>query len=209
VPGEAAPAPTPAPPAYHPLRFWLRPLILAVLVVILLALTWWDQRRIPDRPARPDILTATPLNGAGGEPDPGLADALLRLRAALQRRDARALANLADAEGVMIAPYAGGLPEGGSRVSDPYRLSQDLLAGTQVTALNWRSDGRGRVIALTDGWRRRTLRLSGESTLEMTPLAALGLVSRGGTWYWRWLLPDTSGVLAQQARTLVWQPWPQ
>src|SRR5436190_18645395 len=36
----------PAPPRarYNPFRYWLRPIVLAVLVVILLGLTYWDQQ---------------------------------------------------------------------------------------------------------------------------------------------------------------------
>jgi hypothetical protein len=196
-------------PPVGPWRYWLRPLLLSVLVAILLALTWWDQRRIPDRPARPDVLTATPPAGAtvtGSEP--GLTDSLLRLRTALVRRDARALANLADPDGVIVATYTGGLPDGGLTMGDAYRLAQDTLAGAQISVLRWRTDGRGRVIVLADGWRRRRLRVPGAGALELTPLTAIGLAPRAGTWYWKWLLPDETGALAQQARTIVWQPWP-
>jgi hypothetical protein len=182
---------------------------LSVLALGLLALTWWDQRRIPDGPAQPNVLTATAPAGAtvtGSEP--GLIDALSRLRTALQRRDARALASLADSGGVIVAGYGGGLPDGGYTVGDASRLAQEVLPGAQVAVLRWRSDGRGRVIVLADGWQRRPLRLSGSNVLEMTPLTAMGLAPRGSTWYWRWLLPDDTGTLAQQARSVVWQPLP-
>jgi hypothetical protein len=210
---EGAPrdAATPAG-SYNPLRYWARPLILAGLVTVLLGLTWWDQRRIPDRPARPDVLTATPAAGATvSASDPGLVDALSRLRTALGRRDARALANLADPEGLVVAAFGGSVPDSGYGVptGDAPRFSQDILSGAQLTPLNWRNDGRGRVVVLVDGWRRHPLRLSPNSTLELTPLSGIGLVSRAGTWYWRWLLPDPQGVLGQQARSMVWQEWPR
>jgi hypothetical protein len=195
---------------YNPLAYWSRPLILGVLVLILLGLTYWDQQRVPTRPARPDVLTATPPAGATvSATDPGLVDALGRLRTALQRRDARALANLSDPDGLIVAAFGGTLPDtGGTTVTDALRFSQDALNGAQLSVLGWRNDGRGRVVVLADGFRPRTIRVSGGNTVEMTSLAALGLAPRAGTWYVRWVLPDSTGVLAQQARSLVWQPWP-
>jgi hypothetical protein len=202
----------PAQPAerYNPFSYWLRPLVLAVLVLILLGLTYWDQRRVPDRPARPDVLTATPQAGATvSASDPSLTDTLARLRTALQRRDARGLANLSDPDGLIVAAFGGTLPEaGGYTVTDTLRFSQDALNGAQLSTLGWRNDGRGRVIVLADGFKTHNLRLSANSTLELTSLAAIGLAPRAGTWYVRWVLPDSTGVLAQQARSLVWQPWP-
>ena len=206
----AAPAAPPIQaPAEHPLRFWLRPLLLAILALILAALTWWDQRRIPVRPVRPQVLTATPVAGtpAAGT-DPALTDTLVWLRDALVRRDARALVRLADPNGIRVAAYSGGIPDDAPAVLEVSRLAEEALSGSQVTALSWRVDGRGRVIALTEGWRRKPLHLGGAPPFELTPLAAVGLVQKGERWYWTWLLPDTSGALAQQARSMVWQPWP-
>src|SRR5205814_1886561 len=116
--------------------YWLRPLILAVLVLILLGLTYWDQRRVPDRPVAPDVLTATPqANGTVSATDPGLTDTMARLRTALQRRDARALANLSDPDGLIVAPFGGAIPDTGASVTDTYRFSQDALNGAQLRLL--------------------------------------------------------------------------
>jgi hypothetical protein len=198
----------PAPPAQaeNELRFWMRPLVLSGFVVILLLLTLWDSRRVPDRPVPPAVQMATPPAGATvSASDPALLDTLVRLRQALARRDARALANLADPDGVVVAAYTGGLPESGTSESDAFRLAQGALPGASLSVLGWRTDARGRVIVLTDGWQRKQLRLSGNSSLELTSLSGIGLTSRNGLWYWHWLLPDTSGALAQQARSSVWQ----
>jgi hypothetical protein len=193
----------------NPLRYWLRPLILGVLVIILLGLTYWDQQRVPDRPVAPDVLTATPrADGTVSASDPSLTDTLARLRTALQRRDARALSALIDPDGLTVAAFGGIIPETGYNVTDTARFSQDILSGSQMSLLGWRNDGRGRVIVLSDGWKEKPLRLSANSTLDLTSLSGIGLASRAGTWYVRWLLPDPNGVLAQQARSLVWQPWP-
>jgi hypothetical protein len=213
VAGTAAPAPAGQPgrwaraePAW---RFWLRPAILALLVAVLLVLTWWDQQRVPSRPAAPVVLVATPGAGsAAPAQDAALMDTLARLRVALERRDARAFASLADPEGVIVAAYSGALPDDGYRVGNVLQFAQQAMSGGRLRALNWRSDGRGRVIALTDGWLQRPLHLSPNSTLEMTPFAGIGLAPRAGVWYVRWVLPDPAGVLAQQASTLPWQPWP-
>ncbi|CAA9283142.1 MAG: hypothetical protein AVDCRST_MAG77-4040 [uncultured Chloroflexi bacterium] len=196
----------PPPKRESELRYWMRPLVLSVLVIALLGLTLWDARRVPDRPLPPSVLTATPPAGATvSTSDPGLTDMLTRLRLALSRRDAAALAKLADPEGVVVAAYGGGLPDTGFTVTDTQRLAQETLAGSQLSLLGWRNDGRGRVIVLADGWARKPLRLSPNSTLELEPLGAIGLAPRNGTWYWRWLLPDSTGTLAQQARSTVWQ----
>ena len=179
---------------------------MSVLVLFLLGLTWWDSRRVPTQPAPPTIRAATPPAGATvSATDPALVDTLTRLRQALSRRDARALANLADPTGVIVAGYGGGLPESGYVESDAMRLAQTVLPGANLTLLAWRTDSRGQVIVLTNGWQRKPLRLSANSTLELTSLAAVGLAQRSGVWYWRWLLPDTTGALAQQASGAEWQ----
>ncbi|HEU5318969.1 MAG TPA: hypothetical protein VFX49_22860 [Chloroflexota bacterium] len=184
----------------------MRPLVLSGLVLVLLGLTLWDSRRVPDRPAPPAVQMATPPAGATvSASDPALLDTLVRLRQALGRRDARALANLADPDGVVVAAYSGGLPESGNNEGDAFRLAQSALPGASLSILGWRTDARGRVVVLTDGWQRKPLRLTGNATLELTSLTGIGLASRNGLWYWRWLLPDTSGALAQQARSAVWQ----
>ena len=189
------------------LRFWLRPLVMSGLVLILLALTWWDSRRVPTRPAPPTVQTATPAAGATvSATDPGLLDTLTRLRQALGRRDARALANLADPTGVIVAGFGGGLPESGYVESDAFRLAQTALPGASLSVLGWRTDSRGQVIVLTDGWQVKPLRMSTNSTLELTSTTAVGLAQRNGVWYWRWLLPDSAGALQQQARGSIWQP---
>ncbi|MGI8422795.1 MAG: hypothetical protein ACR2NO_01535 [Chloroflexota bacterium] len=188
------------------LRFWLRPLVMSGLVLALLALTWWDSRRVPTRPAPPTVQTATPPAGATvSTTDPALMDTLTRLRQALGRRDARALANLADPSGIIVAGYGGGLPENGYIEADALRLAQAALTGGNLSILGWRTDARGQVIVLTDGWQRKPLRMSGNSTLELTSLSAVGLTLRNGVWYWRWMLPDSTGALTQQARGAVWQ----
>ena len=207
TPTAAEAAQEPAVQHESELRFWLRPLVMSVLVVILLALTWWDSRRVPTQPAPPNVQTATPAAGAPGSAiDPALLDTLTRLRQALARRDSRALANLADPNGVIVAGYGGALPESGYVESDALRLAQSALPGGSITVLGWRTDPRGQVTVLTNGWQRRPLRLSANSALELSSLSAVGLGQRGGVWYWRWLLPDPNGTLAQQASSAVWQP---
>src|SRR5439155_7215247 len=140
-----------------------------------------DQRRVPDRPVAPDVLTATPqASGTVSASDPGLVDTMDRLRTALQRRDARALANLSDPDGLIVAPFGGTIPDTGFKVTDTYRFSQDALNGAQLQLLGWRNDGRGHVIVLADGWKERPLRLAANDTLNITALTGIGLVSRAG-----------------------------
>lgn len=190
-------------------RYWVRPLLLGVLVVALLALNWWDDRRVPDRPAPPDVTLGAPGAGAAVTgADARLTEALLRLQSALSRGDARTLAGLAHPQGLVLAAFGGGLPERGYAVSDATKLSQDALSGGRVAVHGWRTDGQGRVIVLTDGWKHRLVRFGSADSLELTSLAALGFTSEDSRWYWRWLMPDTSGVLAQQAKSMVWNPWP-
>jgi hypothetical protein len=204
---EAQPDQADTPPSWRDeTRYWLRSIVLAVAVLVLAGLSIWDARRVPNRPVPPTVLTATPPAGATvSASDPALRDVLERLRLALGRRDARALANLVDQTGLVAADYGGGLPDSGYVVSDPLRLCQEVLSGSQVTILGWRSDARGRVVVLTDGWARRPLKLGAGSALEMTPTSALGLTSRAGAWYWHWVMPDGNGTLVQQARSLPWQ----
>ncbi|MGH2352295.1 MAG: hypothetical protein ACRDJN_11865 [Chloroflexota bacterium] len=198
------------------LRYWRRPLILAGMVLILLALSWWEDSRRPTRPVRPDVRLATPAPGASAlATDPALMETLARLGNTLARRDAEALADLMHPDGVLVTSYGGGLPDLGyaATVTELASFSRDVLDGAQLSLLGWRRNGRGHVVVLSDGWQRQPLQPSGAaargaSALELTPLCAIGLDSKDGSWHVRWLLPDTSGVLARQARTLVWQPMP-
>ena len=60
------PPPSPAaPPRESVLRFWLRPLILAALVIVLLILSWWDQNRTPSEPLRPSQVATVPATANG------------------------------------------------------------------------------------------------------------------------------------------------
>ena len=205
-PDPETPEATQPDPRESELRFWIRPLVMSALVLVLLALTWWDSRRVPTRPAPPTVQTATPPAGSTvSATDPALLDTLTRLRQALGRRDARALANLADPSGVIVAGYGGSLPESGYVEGDAMRLAQTALPGGSLSILGWRTDPRGQVIVLADGWQRKPLRTSANSTLELTSLSAIGLGQRNGVWYWRWLLPDSAGALARQASGEVWQ----
>ena len=43
------------------LRYWRRSLVLAVVVAVLLILSWWDERRLPDEPVGPSTALSTPL----------------------------------------------------------------------------------------------------------------------------------------------------
>lgn len=60
-----AQAPPAAPPRESVLRFWLRPLILAALVIVLLILSWWDQNRTPSEPLRPSQVATVPATANG------------------------------------------------------------------------------------------------------------------------------------------------
>jgi hypothetical protein len=54
----AAPAPQTAPGG---LRYWRRSVVLALVVIVLLFLSWWDERRLPDEPVGPGASLSTPL----------------------------------------------------------------------------------------------------------------------------------------------------
>lgn len=211
TPEESSAPAAAADRAENPFSFWARPLILGILVIVLLFLNRWDQTRVADRPLNRDLFRNTPAAAPvnGGAMDPALQDTLHRARLALERRDNRALVSLADPSGLIVAAYAGTLPETGYVVSDPGKLLRDIGApGGKLEVLGWRSDGRGRATMLTQGWQRRPLRLSPNSTLESTPVVAFGFVQSGTIWYWRVVAPDPTGALAQQARSGGWTPVP-
>jgi hypothetical protein len=189
-------------------------LSLAGLVALLSGLSWWQQSRIVLQPLPPSVELATPFSEAGaisplpstpGVPASPSADAALletmrRLGEGLSQGNPRTLLALADPDGLQAAPFTGGLPDAA--------MVRAMLAGGTIHVRGWRSLGRDGVVVLTDGWQRSRLRLADNVTLEMTPVAALGLVPQQGRWYWRWVMPDPVGALAAQLRSTSWQPWP-
>ena len=87
-------------------------------------------------------------------------------------------------------------------------LSGGWLKGLEILSAHGRPEAMKRVIVLTDGWHTRPLRLSVNSTLELTPLVALVFQVKDAEWALRWFLIDATGLLTQQARSLAWQPIP-
>ncbi len=187
--------------------YWHRVVTLLGVVLFLGALTVWEQHLIPDRPAKPVITLATPAPAAT-PPDPRLVSALLRTKSVLDKRNARDFTALWDPNGLVVAAYSGGIPETGYTVSDVPAFATNVLTDARLSMLGWRLDNRGRVIVLTDGWHTRPLRLSANSTLELTPLVALVFQVKEADWALRWFLIDATGLLTQQARSIAWQPIP-
>lgn len=196
-------------------------LTLAGLVALLSGLSWWQQSRTALQPLPPSVELATPLpiadassaprstsDLASPPADTALLETMRRLGEGLTQGNARALVALADPDGLQAAPFTGGLPEGGYATGDAAAMVQAMLAGGTIRVRGWRSSGSDGVVVLTDGWQRSRLRLADNVTLEMTPVAALGLVPQQGRWYWRWVMPDPVGALAAQLRSTSWQPWP-
>ncbi|NDB19934.1 MAG: hypothetical protein EB020_03545 [Proteobacteria bacterium] len=126
----------------------------------------------------------------------------------LDKRNAKDFAAMFDSNGVVVAAYSGGIPETGYTVPDVPGFVSNVLTDARLSLLGWRLDNRGRVIVLTDGWHTRPLRLSVNSTLELTPLVALVFQVKDAEWALRWFLIDATGLLTQQARSLAWQPIP-
>ena len=204
MPGLMAPQPSlPTPP----LAFWRRSLVLGGVVAVLGGLSLWENSTVPDRPARPVVTLATQAPGASPA-EASTVEALRRLRSALQARDVVALSGAVDPDGLIVAPFSGGVPESGYAIPDTRSFLSDVVTDARLVALGWRVDSRGRVFILSDGWRSRPLRLSPNSTLELSPLVALVLQNRNGTWHLRWFLIDATGALTQQARNLAWQAIP-
>lgn len=187
--------------------YWRRVLTLLGVVLFLGALTVWEQQLIPDRPAKPVITLATPAPAAT-PPDQRLVSTLLRAKLVLDKRNARDFTALWDPNGLVVAAYSGGIPETGYTVPDVPAFATNVLTDARLSMLGWRLDNRGRVIVLTDGWHTRPLRLSANSTLELTPLVALVFQFKDTDWTLRWFLIDATGLLTQQARSIAWQPIP-
>jgi hypothetical protein len=204
MPGLMAPRVEPAVPA---LVFWRRSLILGGTVAVLGALTLWEHSTIPDRPARPIITVATAVPNATPL-EPGMVDALRKVRAALVAHDVVALAGMIDPDGLVVGPYSGGTPESGYPISESRSFLANVVTDARLVTPGWRLDSRGRIFLLVDGWRTRPLSLSPNSTLELTPLAAIVMQARSGIWYVRWFLIDATGMLTQQARNVTWQALP-
>lgn len=187
--------------------YWQRVITFLAVVLFLGALTIWEQQTIPDRPAKPVITIATPVSGAT-PPDVRLVSTLLRARSVLDKRNARDFAAMWDPNGIVVAAYTGGVPETGYTVPDVPGFVSNILTDARLSLLGWRLDNRGRVIVLTNGWHTRPLRLSINSTLELTPLVALVFQVKDADWVLRWFLIDATGLLTQQARSMSWQPMP-
>ena len=187
--------------------YWHRVVTLLGVVLFLGALTVWEQQIVPDRPAKPVITLATPAPAAT-PPDPRLVSTLLRTKSVLDKRNSRDFTALWDPNGLVVAAYSGGIPETGYTVPDVAAFATNVLTDARLSMLGWRLDNRGRVIVLTDGWHTRPLRLSANSTLELTPLVALVFQVKEADWALRWFLIDATGLLTQQARSIAWQPIP-
>ncbi len=196
-----------AEPPVSALVYWRRSLILGLIVAALGSLTLWEYSAIPDRPASPVITVATPAPNAPPL-DAGMSEALRRVRVALVAHDVVTLAGMIDADGLVVGPYSGGIPESGYPIADTKSFLANVVTDARLVTPGWRSDSRGRVFLLVDGWRTRPLSLSPNSTLELTPLVVIVMQSRNGTWAIRWFLIDATGVLTQQARNVTWQAVP-
>jgi hypothetical protein len=204
MPGLMAQRVEPPLPA---LAFWRRSIILGSIVAALGGLTVWEHNTIPDRPARPVITVATPAPNATPL-DTGMADALRKVRTALVAHDTVTLAGMVDPDGLVVGPYAGGIPESGYPIPEAKSFLSNVMTDARLVTPGWRTDPRGRIFLLVDGWRTRPLSLSPNSTLELTPLAAMVMQVRNGVWTIRWFLIDATGILTQQARNVTWQGVP-
>ena len=204
MPGLMAPQVEPPVPA---IAFWRRSIILGGVVAALGGLTLWEHSTIPDRPASPVITVATPAPNATPL-DPGMADALRKVRTALVAHDVVSLAGMVDPDGLVVGPYAGGIPESGYPIPETKSFLSNVMTDARLVTPGWRTDPRGRIFLLVDGWRTRPLSLSPNSTLELTPLVAIVMQARNGVWAIRWFLIDATGILTQQARNVTWQAVP-
>ena len=162
---------------------------------------------IPDRPASPVITLATPAPNATPL-DAGMADALRRVRTALIAHDIVTLTGMVDPDGLVVGPYSGGIPDSGYPIPETRSFLSNVMTDARLVTPGWRTDSRGRIFLLVDGWRTRPLSLSPNSTLELTPLVALVMQVRNGIWSIRWFLIDATGILTQQARNVTWQAVP-
>jgi hypothetical protein len=235
-PAEALPA-IPAPPHVAPppaagslVASWWRTAVLAVLATGLIGVALVQQTRTSDRPAPATVLLATPAPDAlpaavrpatdgtapaataappaGPVADPAVQGALRRLSAGLAQRDGATVAAMLSPAGLEVAPYGGALPDAGFVAEDSQVLVVGLVGGADVQIRGWRPAGSEGIIVLTDGWDPVPLHLANNVTMQMTSLAAFGLVPGPDGWTVRWLMTDPVGALATQARTTPWLPWP-
>ena len=204
MPGLMAPQVEPPVPA---MAFWRRSIVLGGVVAALGGLTLWEHSTIPDRPASPVITVATPAPNATPL-DPGMADALRKVRTALVAHDVVTVSGMVDPDGLVVGPYAGGIPESGYPIPETKSFLSNVMTDARLVTPGWRTDPRGRIFLLVDGWRTRPLSLSPNSTLELTPLVAIVMHARNGVWAIRWFLIDATGILTQQARNVTWQAVP-
>jgi hypothetical protein len=204
MPGLMAPRVELAPSLF---AYWRKSIILGAIVAALASLTLWEYSTIPKRPASPVITVATPAPNATPL-DVGMSEALRRVRLALVAHDVVSLARMIDTDGLVVGPYSGGIPESGYPIPETKSFLSNVMTDARLATLGWRTDSRGRVFLLVDGWRTRPLSLSPNSTLELTPLAVMVMQSRNGAWAIRWFLIDATGILTQQARNMTWQAVP-
>jgi hypothetical protein len=204
MPGLMPPRVEPPIPAF---AFWRRSIILGGVVSALGGLTLWEHSTIPDRPASPVITLATPAPNATPI-DAGVAEALRRVRTALFAHDVVTLAGMVDPDGLVVGPYSGGIPDSGYPIPETKSFLSSVMTDARLVTPGWRTDPRGRIVLLVNGWRTRPLSLSPNSTLELTPFVAVMMQVRNGTWYIRWFLIDATGILTQQARNVTWQAVP-
>ena len=204
MPGLMPPRLEPPIPA---IAFWRRSIILGGVVSALGGLTLWEHSMIPDRPASPVITLATPAPNATPL-DAGMAEALRRVRTALIAHDIVTLTGMVDPDGLVVGPYSGGIPDSGYPIPETRSFLSNVMTDARLVTPGWRTDSRGRIFLLVDGWRTRPLSLSPNSTLELTPLVALVMQVRNGIWSIRWFLIDATGILTQQARNVTWQAVP-
>ena len=193
------------------LAYWGRTLALGIAAATVYGLSRWVDQRIPLVPRLPaNVRLASPTDAAGTPVDPALATALTQLSTGLARLDVERVARLAAPSGVQVASYTGLLPELQAPRRNPQPLLRQLFVGTdaQPRVLGWHRIQEQLVLVLTDGWQQQSIPGDSRTALESTPLMAFWLTAGNGQWSWQALAPDPDGLLAQQARQIVWQPMP-
>ena len=191
------------------LGYWSRTAALGAIAGALYALTRWDQARIPtSRRLTVDSRLAPAGDAAQASIAPALVQALRQVQVGLRRGDSQAVAVLALAEGVRVAPYRGAPPISQGQTTDAARLLKGILTDSRPRVLGWREENDALVVVLTTGWSAQHLPLESSPALRATDLMAFWLVALEQRWRWRALTPDHDGELTRLARSVVWRPVP-